>query len=59
MAGVDLDLDRALEGVPQHRFTATARWRDKAEQVDAFVAAVLTGHRPLYLAESPTLTDRR
>jgi outer membrane receptor for ferrienterochelin and colicins len=58
----DLDLERALEGVPQHRFTATARWRDKAEQFDAFLAAVLTGHRPLYLAADPqdaTLTDRR
>ena len=56
----DLDAERALEGVPQHRFTATARWRDKADLFDAFVAAVLTGHRPLYLSEDrATLTDRR
>jgi outer membrane receptor for ferrienterochelin and colicins len=58
----DLDLARPLEGIPQHRFTATARWRDKADGFDAFVAAVLTGHRPLYLSEDPlraTLTPRR
>lgn len=58
----DLDANRPLEGVPQHRVTATLRWRDKREQLDAFVAAVLTGHRPLYLSADPqdaTVTDRR
>jgi outer membrane receptor for ferrienterochelin and colicins len=58
----DLDLERALEGVPQHRFTATARWRDKLDRFEAFATAVFTGHRPLYLSADPqmaTLTDRR
>lgn len=59
----DLDADRALEGVPVQRFTATARWRDAQERFDAFVAAALTGHRPFYLnaadPQQATLTDRR
>jgi outer membrane receptor for ferrienterochelin and colicins len=58
----DLDANRPLEGVPQHRVTTTLRWRDKLEQLDAFVAAVFTGHRPLYLSADPqdaTVTDRR
>jgi outer membrane receptor for ferrienterochelin and colicins len=58
----DLDAERPLEGVPAQRFTATLRWRDKADLFDAFATAVFTGHRPLYLSEDPqlaTLTDRR
>lgn len=58
----DLDAERPLEGVPPHRFNATARWRDKADMFDAFATAVFTGHRPLYLSEDPqmaTLTARR
>jgi outer membrane receptor for ferrienterochelin and colicins len=58
----DLDAERPLEGVPAHRLTVTARWRDKAERLDAFAAAVFTGHRPLYLSDDPqlpTLTSRR
>jgi outer membrane receptor for ferrienterochelin and colicins len=58
----DLDADRALEGVPAERFTATARWRDTAHGVDALAAFVVTGHRPFYLADDPqlaTLTGRR
>ena len=58
----DLDEDRALEGIPAQRVTVTARWRDPRSHLDAFVAATLTGHRPLYLSEDPqqaTLIDRR
>lgn len=58
----DLDAERPLEGVPQHRFTATLRWRDKAEGFDAFATAVFTGHRPFYVSDDPqmpTLADRR
>ncbi|MGH9885282.1 MAG: TonB-dependent receptor plug domain-containing protein [bacterium] len=57
----DLDEERALEGVPAQRFAATARWRDPGG-LEAFVAAVVTGHRPFYLSEDPqraTLTRRR
>jgi outer membrane receptor for ferrienterochelin and colicins len=57
----DLDEERALEGVPAQRFTATARWRDPGG-FEAFAAAVVTGHRPFYLSEDPlraTLTRRR
>jgi outer membrane receptor for ferrienterochelin and colicins len=57
----DLDERRPLEGIPAHRFTATARWRDPAG-LEAFVAAVITGHRPFYLSDDPqraTLTARR
>lgn len=57
----DLDERRPLEGIPAHRFTATARWRDPAG-LEAFVAAVVTGHRPFYLSDDPqraTLTARR
>lgn len=49
----DLDAGSPLEGVPQHRFTATARWRDPAAGVDGFAALVVTGHRPYYLSEDP------
>ena len=58
----DLDANRPLEGVPQHRLTAALRWRDKHDLFDAFVGGVVTGHRPLYLSDDPqraTLTDRR
>jgi outer membrane receptor for ferrienterochelin and colicins len=58
----DLDQDRPLEGVPAQRVTATVRWRDAAEGLDAFAAAVVTGHRPFYLADDPqmaTLSGRR
>ncbi|HET9619790.1 MAG TPA: TonB-dependent receptor [Kofleriaceae bacterium] len=58
----DLDGDRALEGVPMQRFTATARWRDAGHGVDAFAAFVVTGHRPFYLSDDPqqaTRTGRR
>jgi outer membrane receptor for ferrienterochelin and colicins len=58
----DLDAERALEGVPMQRFTATARWRDPAYGVDAFAAFVVTSHRPFYLSDDPqmaTLTPRR
>jgi outer membrane receptor protein involved in Fe transport len=58
----DLDAGRALEGVPEHRATATLRWRDKADGFEAFAAAVLTSGRPFYLADDPlqaTLTPRR
>jgi outer membrane receptor for ferrienterochelin and colicins len=58
----DLDADRALEAVPAQRFTTAVRWRDRAEGLDAFAAAVITGHRPLYLSEDPqmaTLIARR
>jgi outer membrane receptor for ferrienterochelin and colicins len=58
----DLDEDRALEGVPAQRATATVRWRDPASRLEAFAAAVLTGHRPFYLSADPqmaTLADRR
>lgn len=51
----DLDDERPLEGVPAHRLTATARWRDGAQGFDAFAALVVTGHRPYYLAEDPQL----
>jgi outer membrane receptor for ferrienterochelin and colicins len=58
----DLDEDRALEGVPAQRFTASVRWRDAGAGVDGFAAAVVTGHRPFYLSDDPQLatrTDRR
>lgn len=58
----DLDADRALEGIPPQRFTATLRWRDPSEGFDAFAAVVLTGHRPFYLSDDPqraTLSERR
>jgi outer membrane receptor for ferrienterochelin and colicins len=58
----DHDEDRPLEGIPAHRFTATARWRDRALGLDAFAGAVVTGHRPFYLSADPqgaTLTGRR
>jgi outer membrane receptor for ferrienterochelin and colicins len=58
----DQDEERALESIPAHRVTVTARWRDPRDGVDAFVAATLTGHRPLYLSDDPqqaTLTERR
>lgn len=58
----DLDAERALQDIPKHRFTATARWRDKAEGLQAIVMAVFTGRRPFYLSEDPqaaTLTARR
>jgi outer membrane receptor for ferrienterochelin and colicins len=58
----DLDAERPLESVPANRFTATLRWRDRKDGFDAFAAAVLTGHRPFYLADDPqmaTLTARR
>jgi outer membrane receptor for ferrienterochelin and colicins len=58
----DLDAERALEGVPQHRLTATLRWRDKQDGFEAFATGVLTGHRPFYIDEDPqdaTLTARR
>ncbi|TMQ24892.1 MAG: TonB-dependent receptor [Deltaproteobacteria bacterium] len=49
----DLDGERPLAGVPEHRFTATARWRDPAQGFDAFAAFVVTGHRPYYLSDDP------
>jgi len=49
----DLDAERPLEGVPVQRATATVRWRDPARGVDAFAAAVFTGHRPYYLSDDP------
>jgi outer membrane receptor for ferrienterochelin and colicins len=59
----DLDVGRPLEGIPAHRVTVTARWRDPASRFDAFVAATLTGQRPFYRNEDDplevTLTDRR
>jgi outer membrane receptor for ferrienterochelin and colicins len=59
----DLDEGRALSGIPAQRATLTARWRDRREGFEAFVAAALTGRRPFYLSvEDPqlaTLTDRR
>ena len=58
----DLELERALEGIPAHRFTATLRWRDTVQRFEAFATAVLTGRRPYYLSEDPqmaTRTDRR
>lgn len=58
----DLDEERPLEGIPAHRLTATARWRDTASGFDGFVAAVVTGHRRYYLSDDPqnaTLSDRR
>ncbi|MBX3156153.1 MAG: TonB-dependent receptor [Deltaproteobacteria bacterium] len=58
----DLDLGRALEGVPQHRVSTTLRWRDRRQGFDAFVAGVMTGHRPLYRSRDPldaTLVPRR
>ena len=51
----DLDAERPLEGVPAQRATATARWRDPDEGLDAFFAAVVTGHRPFYLSADPQL----
>ena len=59
----DLDADRALEGVPVHRVTATVRWRDPRSRFEAFATAVATGHRPYYVTtdepRDATLTDRR
>lgn len=58
----DLDADRALEGLPRHRFTATTRWRDKSDRLEAFLAAVITGGRPFYRSADPrdaTFTDPR
>ena len=57
----DLETDRVLEGLPRHRFTATVRYRGKADRFDAFLAAVLTGGRPYFLdaTATPTYTDRR
>lgn len=55
----DLDAGRPLEGIPAHRGTVTARWRDPRAQLDGFVAAVLTGERPFYLSsEEPRLATR-
>ncbi len=57
----DLDAERVLEGIPMNRVTATARWRDPRERLDAFVAMTFTGHRPYYLSDDPrpTLSERR
>jgi outer membrane receptor for ferrienterochelin and colicins len=58
----DFESDRALEGIPPHRFTITGRWRDRRNDIDGFAAAVVTGHRPFYLSDDPqraTLTARR
>jgi outer membrane receptor for ferrienterochelin and colicins len=59
----DLEAERPLEGVPQHRVTTTVRWRDREEGFEAFLGAVFTGHRPFFRdAEDPlrvTSTDRR
>ncbi len=57
----DLSDDSDLQGIPRHRATITARWRDERDGVDAFAAAVFTGQRPLYLGVDlePTLTARR
>ncbi|HET7506576.1 MAG TPA: TonB-dependent receptor [Kofleriaceae bacterium] len=49
----DLDGEHPLAGVPQHRFTATAHWRDTTEGLDAFAEVVFTGHRPYYLSDDP------
>ncbi|HEY0253077.1 MAG TPA: TonB-dependent receptor, partial [Kofleriaceae bacterium] len=50
----DFDSHRALEGVPAHRATVTARYRDDSG-LDGFVAAVVTGHRPFYLSDDPDM----
>jgi outer membrane receptor for ferrienterochelin and colicins len=55
--GRDLDEDRALEGIPAHRFTASARWREPSG-LEAFIAAVITGHRPYYMSEDPQRATR-
>jgi outer membrane receptor for ferrienterochelin and colicins len=58
----DLDMERPLESIPANRFTATLRWRDRNARLDAFTAAVVTGHRPFYLGDDPqiaTLSKRR
>lgn len=52
----DLDGERALAGVPQHRFNATARWHDPAKGFSAFAALVITGHRPYYLSDDSQAT---
>lgn len=44
----DLDARRPLDGIPAHRVTVTARWRDPRERFDAFVSAAVTGRRPFY-----------
>ncbi len=49
----DLDEDRALEGLPRHRLTATTRWRDAKNKLDGFFAAVVTGGRPFYRSADP------
>jgi outer membrane receptor for ferrienterochelin and colicins len=54
----DLDAGRALEGIPAYRVTVTARWRDPRSGWAGFAAAVLTGHRPLYLSEEPRAATR-
>ncbi len=53
--GYDFDDKRPLEGIPAHRISVSARWRDKTEGLDGFIAAVVTGHRPYYLSEDPQL----
>jgi outer membrane receptor for ferrienterochelin and colicins len=59
----DLDEDLAIVGIPAHRVTVTARWRDARERFNASVTAAFTGHRPYYRSERDprevTLTDRR
>lgn len=55
----DRDAERALEGIPARRFTATLRWRDRRDRFDAFATAAITGRRPLYLDDDVTFTDPR
>ncbi|HEY4059097.1 MAG TPA: TonB-dependent receptor [Kofleriaceae bacterium] len=53
--------DGPIEGMPKHRFTATVRWRARADGMQAFIGAVATGGRPYYLDASgvPTYTETR
>jgi outer membrane receptor for ferrienterochelin and colicins len=58
----DRDQERAIEGLPRHRVTATARWRDASDGFEVFVGGVVTGGRPYFLSEDPqaaTFTEPR
>ena len=55
----DLDLDRALEGIPAQRGSAAVRWRDHDEALTAVAEVAVTGPRPYHLAGAMVETATR